>query len=214
MFLMVILTVAALHMKGSSNYISSLTIKKTMDNLMVNMAKLFSLMLISILILSSFVTVLSAISASELVEDSWNTKAPMSQARAGLGVVAVDGKIYAIGGYTAMDYIMQVGMCGTNERYDPKTDTWVTLASMPTPRANFAIAAYQGKIYCMGNGPTEVYDIVTDSWSVKSDTPFLSSTIASAFAFTSAQAIVVDGKIFVINDWDLFMYNPITDIWT
>jgi len=86
----------------------------------------------------------SVSSSSELVEDSWNTKTPMSQARSGLGVVAVDGKIYAIGGRT------ETGFVGTNECYNPKTDKWITLKPMPTPRRSFAIAEYQDKIYCIG----------------------------------------------------------------
>ena len=41
-----------------------------------------------------------SVEALPLVEDSWSSGASMSQARSGLGVVAVDGKIYAIGGTT------------------------------------------------------------------------------------------------------------------
>ncbi|MCL1976735.1 MAG: kelch motif-containing protein, partial [Candidatus Bathyarchaeota archaeon] len=89
----------------------------------------------------TFVVAFNPVSASELVEDSWNTKAPMSEPRGGLGVVAVDGKIYAIGGQTNDGYV------GTNERYDPKTDKWITLASMPTPRDHFAMVAYEGNPY-------------------------------------------------------------------
>ncbi|MCL1970209.1 MAG: hypothetical protein FWF66_01940 [Candidatus Bathyarchaeota archaeon] len=54
----------------------------------------------------------SSVSASELVENSWNTKAPLSQARASLGVVAVDGKIYAIGGYAVHDVSLYSGVVG------------------------------------------------------------------------------------------------------
>jgi hypothetical protein len=45
---------------------------------------------------------------------------------------------------------------GTNEEYNPTTDTWTTKASMPTPRIDFAITVYQGKIYCIG-GTTDYY---------------------------------------------------------
>jgi GH43 family beta-xylosidase len=108
------------------------------------MNKLFSLMLIFFFISGSFVGVFGSASASRLVENIWVPKTPMSQTRFSLGVVAVDDKIYAIGGFT------QSGYLGTNEQYDPATDTWTTLASMPTPRNEFAIAACQGKIYCIG----------------------------------------------------------------
>ena len=69
-----------------------------------------------------------AFSSATVAEDTWAAKAPMHQARAGLGVAAVNGKIYAIGGSTASgQYPPDVsggGFVGTNEEYDPETDTW------------------------------------------------------------------------------------------
>jgi N-acetylneuraminic acid mutarotase len=87
---------------------------------------------------------------------------------------------------------------------------------MPTPRANFAIAAYNGKIYCMGGEVldkpgayeiyrvVEVYDTVTSSWSTRTDIPF------DGLGF---QVHVIGGKIFALSGCDLFMYDPITDKW-
>ena len=175
-------------------------------------------MLIFFFITGSFVTAFSPVSALELVADTWNTKEPMSQARTGLGVVAVVDKIYAIGGQA------DDGFVGTNERYDPKTDKWVNLKPMPTPRANFAIVAYKGGIYCIGGksrdgvcSGVEVYDVATNSWSTKKDIPFNGLNI---------QAHVADGKIFVVKKhdftWetpytftlDVYRYNISTDEWT
>jgi N-acetylneuraminic acid mutarotase len=162
-----------------------------------------------------FVAVFNPVLAVDLVENSWNTKASMNQARAGLGAVALDGKIYAIGGYTTCTDVPS-DFVGTNERYDPATDAWTILEPMPTPRGRFAIVAYEGKIYCIGGytqedgyvglGTNEVYDIVTDSWSTKAAIPFAGSVVGQ----------VVNGKIFVIPVArnDLYMYDPITDTWT
>jgi hypothetical protein len=63
--------------------------------------KFVSFLLAFFFISGSFATVFSSVSASELVEDSWNTKQPMSQARANLGVVAVavDGNVLFRFGY-------------------------------------------------------------------------------------------------------------------
>ena len=63
-----------------------------------------------------------------------------------MGVVAVDGKIYAIGGTTELGYEPS-SVVGTNECYDPGSDMWTTLEPMPTPRTNFAIATYEGNPY-------------------------------------------------------------------
>jgi N-acetylneuraminic acid mutarotase len=112
-------------------------------------------------------------------EDSWTTMEPMPTARSRLGVVAVNGKIYAIGGEND-DVALK-----TNEMYDPATNTWTTKASMPTARSSFAIAVYQGKIYVIGGtigsgdiygqqlvtDANEVYDPLTDTWETRTPLP-------------------------------------------
>jgi hypothetical protein len=169
-----------------------------------------------------------AFSSEAVAEDTWTTKAPMQQARAGLGVVAVNGKIYAIGGTTASGQypadVSSGGFVGTNEEYDPETDTWTTKAAMPTPRDYFAVAAYGNKIYCIGgavgytvdeqlgywhsynqSGVNEVYDTVTDTWETKTPLPLARMQI---------QAHVINGKIYVIS-WSLvYVYDPESDSWT
>lgn len=92
----------------------------------------------------------------EIPGGSWNQKQSMNSARGGLGVAAVNSKIYAIGGCNENGrYSLRPisGFLGTNEEYDPAIDTWTIKASMPTPRSNFAIAACKDKIYCIGGAP-------------------------------------------------------------
>jgi len=166
-------------------------------------------------------------SSADVAEDTWAVKAPMHQARAGLGVAVVNGKIYAIGGSTASGPYRPDGFAGgfvgTNEEYDPATDTWTTKASMPTPRDYFAIAAYQNKIYCIGGAVgytvdertgfhgyitskvNEVYNTLTDTWETRAPMPNDAMDI---------QAHVVNGKIYVM-DWSLtYVYDPENDSWT
>ena len=176
------------------------------------MHKFLSFMLLFLFINGTFVSIFSSVSTQELIEDTWNTKASMNQARRDLGVITVEGKIYAIGGRTNNDRFVN-----TNERYDPVTDTWVTLTAMPTRRSNFAIAAYEDKIYCIGgetsdeNGKwspcdiTEVYDTTTDSWAIKKNLPTNEWKL---------QASTLDGKIFVATYSHLYMYDPLQDSWT
>jgi N-acetylneuraminic acid mutarotase len=181
---------------------------------MLNRNKIVSFTLIFFFINGLFVTAFNPVLASEIAENSWNTRASMHQARTELGVIAVDGKIYAIGGHTDSKFVC------TNEQYNPVDDTWVTLNSMPTPRANFAIAAYDSKIYCIGgysdnyydtNPKTvfsinEVYDTSTDSWSTKASLPV---------AMEKLVVHVIDDKFFVIDTSksNLFLYDPVQDSW-
>ena len=176
------------------------------------MNKIVPVILLFFFISGSFVAAFQPVSASGLVENTCNTKTSMNQARGGLGVVAVNGKVYAIGGIADGHVLV-----GTNEQYDPVSDTWVTLEPMPTPRAYFAIAVYQSNIYCIGGtsynakgewdacAVNEIYDTLTNHWSTKMSFP-------SDEKWLHAQ--VVGEQIFVSKFPELFMYDPIEDTWS
>ena len=150
-------------------------------------------------------------------KESWTTKAAMSEPRWDMGVVNVNGKIYVIGGRPATPGFYSDNV-GTNEVYDPKTDKWTTLASMPTPRESFTIFEYQNKIYCIGGvvrvadyggfemvgvDVTEVYDIASDKWS----------TMSTSFN-VGGGTYVVNGQIFVLSYNQLYKYDVVADSWT
>lgn len=138
------------------------------------MSKIVALLLVLIFLMASFIMAAKPVSAPTPVENSWTSKTPMHQARGGLGVAVVNGKIYAIGGSTKTGAPQNYsgGFVGTNEEYDPETDTWTLKAPMPTPRSNFRLEVVHNKIYCIGglthNGSVthaiEVYDPSTDTW--------------------------------------------------
>lgn len=102
------------------------------------------------------------------VSNSWDTtKADMNVARQGLGVCAVNGKIYAIGGATS-----HMGtLLGIVEEYDPETNTWTTKEPLPYARSHAACSVIDKKIYVAGgagsNGNTttlQIYDPAADEW--------------------------------------------------
>jgi len=166
------------------------------------------------------------VSEATPLENTWTTRAPMHQARGGLGVVAVNNKIYAVGGAVLSGlYPPDIlgGFVGTNEEYNTATDTWASKSSMPTPRDHFAIAAYENKIYCIGgavgvrvderthfsyyveSGINEVYDIASDQWQTMAPMPKSSMRI---------QASVINGKIWVTGVGLTYVYDPLADSWT
>jgi N-acetylneuraminic acid mutarotase len=187
------------------------------------MGKGAALLLVIAFLTASCIMAAKPVHAS--IEDSWVSKAPMQVARGGLGVAAVNGKIYAIGGSTASGLYppnLQRGFTGTNEEYNPETDTWIFKKSMPTPRSDFAITVYQNKIYCIGGTigtekvdvvysrfvsteVNEVYDPATDTWERKEPMPK---------AEMQLQANVVNGKIYLIDGSLNQVYDPATDSWT
>jgi N-acetylneuraminic acid mutarotase len=163
--------------------------------------------------------VLGIASVSLGAGDSWTQKADMSKARFILSASAVDGRIYAIGGSSAMH---GAGISSVDE-YNPTTDTWTTKAPMPTPRQWLSTSVVNGKIYAIGGDaragapslPTvEEYDPATDTWTEKA--PMLTARFGHSTS-------VVDGKIYAMGGWlrppervvsDVEEYDPATDTWT
>jgi N-acetylneuraminic acid mutarotase len=143
--------------------------------------------------------------------DTWKALAPLPSKRGAGGAVAVNGKIYVIGGASILpgaadpairfDGQPRDNVVGTNEEYDPATNTWKTRAPMPTARNHFLTAAVGGKIYTIGGRlgstfitrssnteVTEEYDIAQDLWRTRAQMPTARSGVAGG---------VYNGKIYV-----------------
>ncbi len=162
---------------------------------------------------------------------SWSLTAPVPQATAEAAVVTGnDGRIYVFGGYSsAPNYPSNV----TARAYDPKANTWTTLASLPQgTRGAAATVGKTGLIYviagvaggvgcCLNNN--QVYNTTSNTWASKAVIP--------SGVFASAAATGDDGRIYVFggskntegnsytyaNDFTLSLvqiYNPQTDTWT
>jgi hypothetical protein len=173
---------------------------------------------------------------------SWAAKASMSEARGGLGVVALNGKIYAIGGEATGPWPpTSVQFLSTNEEYDPVTDTWALKKSMPTPRTKFAIAAVQGRAYCIGGvvgveaystfpnsgtsgtGTEPSYTLVNfvhyrniltdvnEAYDPATDTWETKAPLPRNM--TGDTANVVNGKIYVVSGTETYIYDPAQDSW-
>jgi RNA polymerase sigma factor (sigma-70 family) len=152
--------------------------------------------------------------APKVNKDEWARKADMPSAR-WCYTVEVNGKIYAIGG--TPDNVNSISLV---EEYNPKTDTWIKKADMPTPRDWLSVSVANGKIYAIGGmvrpagtllSTVEEYDPSLDKWVRKSDMP----TPRCGFADS-----ILDGKIYIIGGWGpgyisiVEEYDPILDKWT
>jgi N-acetylneuraminic acid mutarotase len=150
--------------------------------------------------------------------DTWTAQKPMPTARSGHATAVYQNKIYVIGGVIGESDPGSSGYTGVNEVYDPVTDTWETMESMPTASANLDANVAGDKIYLIcglkysGIPPTftqyadenQVYDPSTDSWSTRMPIPIGNWGYASA---------VVDNKIHVIGVDLTQIYDPETDMW-
>ena len=137
--------------------------------------------------------------------------------RNGAAAVAVDDKIYVVGGNDPNSSLPSF------EVFDTKTSTWSAPASTGTftPRYAPGAVVLDGKIYVIGGGgpglrlsTVEVLDIATHTWS----TPATTGTFTPRQSFAVA---VVDGKIYAIGGNgetgslnSVEMFDPATSHWS
>jgi N-acetylneuraminic acid mutarotase len=111
---------------------------------------------------------------------NWVQLASMPAARNHVGGAALGGFIYSIGGQQLQD--ANTIFKGDVWRYDPSTNKWATMASLPNqPRShiNGSTVVYKGHIIAMGGeGPgrvalnnVESYDPATNKWTSLSPLP-------------------------------------------
>ena len=93
-------------------------------------------------IMASLVVVATAF--AQMPASPWKHGAPFPVPDEELYGVAVNGKLYVIGGWSDG----KAG--GVNYEYDPATDKWTKKQPMPRPAHHAALAAANGKIYVMG----------------------------------------------------------------
>ncbi len=136
--------------------------------------------------------------ASPATAQKWSRLAAFPEASEELYGIASGGKLHVFGGLAtgwkpkALVY-----------EYDPGRDAWTKKRGMPLPSHHVALAEIGGKIYVIGgfkfpdSGPTAwppidnvwEYDPATDRWTALAPLPTKRG---------SANAVVVDGKIYVI----------------
>jgi parallel beta-helix repeat protein len=195
------------------------------------MNRSISLVLVLVFLTASWIIARPAFVSVGAASNPWTSRTPMQTARSRLGVVEVNGKIYAIGGDKARLLAYQSIEAGigdvvnTNEEYNPETDIWVFKTFMPTPRCSFAVTVYENKIYCIGGytnsvnvtGVNEVYDPARNIWETKASMPTPRADL---------QANVMNGKIYLIGGRSdrirgfspsqlsvNEVYDPVTDTW-
>ena len=137
--------------------------------------------------------VLASVEIYDPASNSWTSGADMPTPRVAMGVAALNGSIYTVGGITSGFGVLNLDLV---ERYDPGQDSWTTAASMPMARFGLALSAVDGALYATGGSadfsiafPTlEIYDPNSGSWSVGAD-------ISQARVLHSS--VSLDGQVYV-----------------
>lgn len=153
----------------------------------------------------------------------WTSKLASPTARYPAAAVAINDRIYVVGGQPADVAGRITGpVTAVVEVYDPTTNTWAAMPSMPTARTDLVAAAVNGKLYAIGGcvdsvgtgvGTVEEFDPVTQVWTARAPMPTPRCSAAGA---------QVGGKILVAggSDRDLLLmsvteiYDPATNSWS
>ncbi|HJV64312.1 MAG TPA: S8 family serine peptidase [Geomonas sp.] len=137
--------------------------------------------------------------------------APMPSGQEAMTLSAVNGKLYAIGGWPTFNL---------NQIYDPATNTWSNGKLKPTGVSDTDAVVINGKIYIPGgrdqNGAVtsklEIYDPATDQWT----------TGASLPAPRMAGVVqTVNGKLYLFSGMNgstfyntIYSYDPVQNSWS
>jgi hypothetical protein len=152
--------------------------------------------------------------------DTWETKQPMPTPRSALSASVVNDKIYFIGGFVPSSIGLPTPeRSNLNEMYDPVTDSWTTMAPLPTAVAYTISTVVDNKIYVLGNtgnnNEVQIYDPHTNTWRYGPSMPY--SVAYGAGAATTG--VFVAKKIYLMGEYVsgrslIQIFDPKTETWS
>ena len=150
--------------------------------------------------------------------NSWTVLANLPTARnAPAAAVGLDGRIYAIGGYSALPLTATTEV----DVYTPSTNSWAVLPSLPTARGSLAATTGpDGHIYAIGgrfgygdnfySSEVDAYSPTTNSWAILSSLPATRESLGATTG-TDGRIYAVGGNLNTSNGRtrDVDVYVPV-----
>ncbi len=157
---------------------------------------------------------------------SWSQGAPAPTKRTEIVAAALDGKIYAVGGFSRPSFnnILDFAISREVEIYDPATNSWSTTAPLPEGRHHAGIVALDGFLYVIGGfakSGFSVWQAVSTVYQYNPATQTWRELKAMPTARGALGVTVCQGKIYATGGYDgeqnasaTEIYDPHTDTWT
>ncbi|MDQ3937203.1 MAG: hypothetical protein M3253_00820 [Chloroflexota bacterium] len=120
-------------------------------------------------------------------EDTWTDLASMPEPRYGHRMVALEGRLYVVGGQ---------GGSGATLIYEPASGSWSVGAPMPVVRDHLAVVAVNDEIWALGGrdggltARVDIYDPVSDRWR---DGPPLPAATSGAAEAAGGGLVLISG---------------------
>lgn len=146
---------------------------------------------------------------------TWGPIPPMPDARQEVGVVAVEGRVYVIGGLTTSG-----SSSARVDVFDTRSGTWQAGPSLPINIHHPMVAAVGRRVYVAGGytdpgftAHAHTYELDTDLlvWKQKADMPTLRG--AGAAVSSGGKLYVIGGERNGLSLNDVAAYDPGTDSW-
>ena len=149
------------------------------------------------------------------ITGSWRSVAPLPRGLNHIAAVGYHGKIYTFGGFAAQN---DAAVADANV-YDPVTDRWSALPSLPHPLGSISAAVLGDEIHLVGGRDAHsvathvVYDPGVKRYSVRAPLPVGRDHMG---------LIAYDGRLYAVggridtpahNTSYVDIYNPATDAW-
>ena len=130
------------------------------------------------------------------VTNTWVTRRQAPHFHRRGAAVVIDGKLYVAGGFAGFDTPV-----AALDVYDPTTNIWRTLASMPKG-GGAAGAGLRGQFYVVVGGQTYAYNPVTNQWKTRAAAP--------SGGFGSVTRVTLDGisYLFMATGNQSWLYTP------
>jgi N-acetylneuraminic acid mutarotase len=134
-----------------------------------------------------------------------------------MGVAAVQGKVYVIGGFDGNGAALP-----TVEAYDPATDGWTERSALPAPLHHVNVAAVGDRLYVVGAlsgsgfgavGITLAYDPAADTWTPLDGMPAGTERGASGVAVVGTRLYVAGGLRGGISLRDFSAFDTASGTW-
>ena len=148
----------------------------------------------------------------DAANDRWVSAAPMGARRYGHAATLLpDGDVFVVGGTGENPNTLAVTL-DSAEIYDPRTDLWVTVASMASvDLTHTATLLRNGKVLVVGMGqtPPELYDPARNAWS---------STGPSMHGHQDSATVLSDGRVVLVGGYadapfsSVLVYDPTADV--
>lgn len=129
------------------------------------------------------------------VFDNWLEMASMNIPRSELGLVLLDGLVYAVGGWEGCSRLESV------ERYDPKLNVWEFVSPLKLAVTSPAVVAHNGLLYVTGGAILEDGDGID---LVQCFNPKLNTWVELSpmlIARSGSAACVLNNCIYIIGGW-------------